>query len=99
MTPYEQLFTLMKKKEKKKETIIYEGIMTSEKTCTIGEIELEEEDIVIAEHLTTGYFKNINEKQPSKKEETTFVYPLKAGDVVLVVKINEEKYAIVERFE
>lgn len=80
------------------------GIMTGIKSCTVGELELDEEDLLIAEHLLTGYYTANNTKQPlnfddlsSLKSCIKFIPPLAKGDTVLVQQVNEETYAIVER--
>ena len=50
--------------------------MTSEKSCDIGDLELEHDDLLMAAHL---------------------VGKLTSGDIVLVQRLNEKKYAVIER--
>lgn len=76
------------------------GVMTGAKTCTVGELELDEEDLLIAEHLITGYYVAINPKNPYKSgdvPDSEYIPPLKAGDVVAVQQVDDETYAILER--
>lgn len=61
--------------------------MESAETCTVGELTLEKDDVLVAEHLKTGYMK----------DNDTKIKPLKKGDVVLVQRISEEMYIIIER--
>lgn len=86
MNPYEEMaFLLKNNKTEKKE--IFKGTMISETICKIGEIELDNKDYFMAEHLKTGY----------TDEKGVHIKPLKKSDVVLVLKLNDEKYIIVER--
>lgn len=63
------------------------GVMTSAKKCSVGDLELDEDDLLIAEHLITGYYTK-NDK---------YIKPLAKGDVVAVQQIDDETYAILER--
>lgn len=69
---------------------IYITTMKTKNTCNVNNLPLGEDDIYIAEHLTTGHMMKDGETYK-------FIRPLAAGDLVLLVKLNDEKYAIVER--
>lgn len=80
--------------------------MKDDKTCVIDTLELDADDLLVAEHLVTGYHKAVNGMYPAQKNDDTFVKPLKKGDIVLVQKlppsdsnarIDEETYIIIER--
>ena len=62
------------------------GEMTGPTSCRIGKLLLSGSDLLIAEHLTTGY-----------QAEKRFVEPLKQGDTVAVYRTGEERYIILER--
>lgn len=96
MNSYEKLLYILSK-QNKTEKNFYIGTMTSETSCDTGENELSEDDLLIAEHLKTGYFKNIDSENPALKNKDTYVSSLKKDDVVLVIKASQELYVIVER--
>lgn len=80
------------------------GIMTGVKSCIVGELELDEEDLLISKHLLTGYYTARDNEHPfnfddlsSLKSCIKFIPPLSKGDTVLVQQINDETYAILER--
>lgn len=73
------------------------GVMTGESSCKIGRLALSGSDLMIAEHLKTGYHQAVCDDAPSKKDENTFVAPLKSGDKVAVYRISDELYIILER--
>lgn len=98
MNPYEQILETMRQQGKKDNTApIQIGVMESETTCAIGELKLSDSDLLIAEHLTTGYHYAVDKTAPSKKDETTFIGALKKGDKVAVYRISDELYIILER--
>ncbi|WP_455714677.1 DUF2577 family protein [Anaerosporobacter sp.] len=86
---YEKLIVAIKQLCASKNNILL-GVMLSSNSCKINELQLDRDDLYIAEHLTTGYLR-FNE------DTYTNVEKLKLGDLVLVCKISDEKYAIIER--
>ncbi len=98
MDPYEEILSLMRNEGKKDNTApIQIGVMTGETSCKIGKLILSGSDLLIAEHLKTGYHYAVYDDKPSKKDKNTFVEPLKSGDKVAVYRINDELYIILER--
>ena len=95
MNPYEEILKTMRSEGGKNNTApIQIGTMENETTCKIGKLKLSGSDLLIAEHLKTGYYFAIDNETPSKKDETTFADPLKAGDKVAAYKVNDELYII-----
>lgn len=86
-----RLLKIMREQGKKDnpETLVI-GTMTSSNSCTIGELELDAEDLLVAECLVTGYHKAVNNSNPSLKNSNTFVEPLKKGDTVVLMKLEEQ---------
>jgi hypothetical protein len=86
---YEKLIKLMQELSEKSPAV-FMTVMDTASTCTVNELPLDADDLLIAEHLKTGWYS---------QEGATMKYiePLKAGDTVLVFKINDEQYAIIER--
>lgn len=87
MNAYEELLQVMRKEGKKENPAsIQLGIMTSATSCKIGKLTLSESDLLIAEHLKTGY-----------QSENAFIEPLKSGDKVAIYRMSDELYLILER--
>lgn len=98
MNAYEEILSLMRNEGKKDNTApIQIGTMTGATSCKIGKLPLSGSDLLIAEHLKTGYHCAVYEDAPSKKDKKTFVGPLKSGDEVAIYRISDEKYMILER--
>lgn len=98
MNPYEEILKIMRKEGKKDNTAsIQIGIMDSPMSCSIGDLKLSDTDLLIAEHLKTGYYYNIDDNRPSKKDKTTFIKGLEKGDKVAIYRISDELYIILER--
>lgn len=86
---YEKLIKAMKHLNSDKRNI-YLATMKSENSCKLNNITLDHDDLLIAEHLTTGYIRK-------EGFEYVEISKLNPGDMVLVLKLNDEKYVIVER--
>lgn len=96
--PYEEILDIMRNEGKKDNTAsIQIGVMTDATSCRIGKLPLSEGDLLIAEHLKTGYHCAVYDDTPSKKDKNTFVAPLKSGDKVAVYRVSDELYIILER--
>lgn len=88
MNAYEELLGVIQGESKKNSVALIQiGTMSSATSCSIGSLELSGNDLIVAEHLTTGYSLN----------ETTFISPLKKGDEVAIYRFSDEKYIILER--
>lgn len=98
MDPYEEILTVMRNEGSKDNTApIQIGEMTSAESCRIGKLTLSSGDLLIAEHLKTGYHYAVYNDEPSKKDANTFATPLKSGDKVAVYRVSDERYIILER--
>lgn len=98
MNPYEQMLKVMRTEGGKDNTApIQIGIMDSETSCSIGSLKLSDTDLLIAEHLKTGYHCAVDNDNPSKKDKNTFIGALQKGDKVAVYRISDESYIILER--
>lgn len=91
-----RLLNIMREQGKKDnpETLVL-GTMTSSDSCMIGDLPLDSEDLLIAEYLTTGYHKAVSGSNPSLKNEDTFIKPLKKGDQVVLMKIEEQDVYVI----
>jgi len=98
MNAYEQILETMRQQGRKDNTPpIQIGIMESADTCAIGKLKLSGSDLLIAEHLKTGYHYAVDNETPSKKDKNTFIGGLKKGDKVAVYRVSDELYIILER--
>lgn len=88
MNGYEKLIKQMRKQGAvNNESGVRLGQMINKTDCAVGDLTLYKEDLLIAEHLVTGY----------TAADGTIIQPLKKGDAVLVKRLSSEKYAIIER--
>ena len=71
------------------------GEMVSKTACVVGELKLEKDDYLISHHLT-DHEMTIEEPNESKKKVKVYS-TLKKGDIVLVQRISDEQYVIIER--
>lgn len=98
MNGYEEILKVMRTEGSKDNTApIQIGIMDSPTSCSIGKLKLSGSDLLIAQHLKTGYHYAVNNDTPSKKDKNTFVGALQKGDKVAVYRISDELYIILER--
>lgn len=97
-SPYEEILGIMRSEGKKDNAASIEiGEMTGPESCRIGKLKLSGDDLLIAEHLRTGYHCAVCDDAPSKKDKDTFVGPLRSGDLVAAYKVSDERYIILER--
>lgn len=89
MNGYEKIIKMMQQ-QSKSHSVIAITVMDTATTCRFNELPLDAEDILIADHLKTGWYKK-------NGDSMQYIEPVKAGDTVLIVKLSEELYAIVER--
>lgn len=102
MNGYEKFIKIMRDESKRGVSVPFIGIgeMTSSDSCKIGSLELDNDDLLIAEHLTKNYMHKLKIDVSSSHtvtDNSEYIKPLKKGDVVLLIRISEEKYAIIER--
>ena len=88
MTDYEKIISVMRKEgAKKNERGVRLAEMTEDFGVKAGELSLEKDDLVFAEHLITGY----------KDKDGNSIRPVGKGDSVLIKRLSDEKYAVIER--
>ncbi|BCN32064.1 hypothetical protein [Anaeromicropila herbilytica] len=89
MNGYEKIIRLMQQQSKSPSSIFL-ATMDTNSSCKVNGLNLDSEDLLIAEPLKTGYYTKDG-------DASKFIEPVKANDLVLVLKMNEEQYAIIER--
>ena len=98
MNAYEDILGVMRTEGAKDNTApIQIGVMDGAASCSIGKLKLSGDDLLIAQHLLTGYHCAVDNNTPSKKDKNTFVGALQAGDKVAVYRVSDELYIVLER--
>ena len=72
------------------------AVMTGPDSCEIGAFKLSREDLYIAEHLLKTVATKVNVPE-SHQDASTYIQPLQAGGIVLVQKVTETAYVVIER--
>ena len=72
------------------------AIMTGANTCKIGNTTLYAEDLYIPDRLLTSVCTKVNVPE-NHQDKSGYSAPLKAGDTVLIYKLSDTKYAILDR--
>ena len=95
MDAYEKLINIMRNQGAIKNPIgLQLAEMTGARSCDIGELHLEAEDLLISQHLTDY---EIEIELSGNKRNAKIYGHLKKGDVVLVQRMSDEKYVIIEK--
>jgi hypothetical protein len=98
MNGYEQILSIMRDQGSRgNPESIQIGIMDGPDSCSIGKLKLSRGDLLIAEHLITGYHCAVDNEIPSKQDTNTFIKCLQKGDRVAIYRISDELYIILER--
>ena len=95
MDAYEKIINIMRSQGAvKNPTGLQLAEMTDATSCDVGELHLEADDLLISQHLTD--YKIEIELSGSKKEAIIYGH-LKKGDLVLVQRMSDEKYVVIEK--
>lgn len=101
MNGYERIINLMREQGAvKNPTSLQLAEMTSATTCKIGDLKLEADDLLIAEHLTDYEIEIDIESEGELKVKNTKIKvhgALKKGDSVLIQRMSDEQYVIIEK--
>ena len=109
MNGYEKIINTIRSEARKngKHTISLKiGVMTSRKSCKIGQIELDKDDIYVSEHLTKKVLNKLDFQIESSggtshthkwTDKSEYFSPLKKGDVVLIAQISNLKFVILDK--
>lgn len=96
MNGYERIIHLMREQGAAKNPASLKlGEMTGDTSVKVNDLELDGDDLIIAEHLLDHEITIDTETEKNKK--ITVHGRLKAGDMVLVYRVNDEQYAIIEK--
>lgn len=95
MDAYEKIISIMRNQGAVKNPIgLQLAEMTDATSCDIGELHLEAEDLFISQHLTDY---EIEIELSGYKKDAIIYGHLKKGDIVLIQRISDEKYVIIEK--
>lgn len=85
---YEKIvFQMRSEGARKNEKGVFLGKMSGATSVNVSGLVLERDDLLFAQHLLTGYVSANGEK----------IEGLKKGDTVLLKRLSDEKYAVIER--
>lgn len=97
MTGYEKLLMLLRNEGSRyNPPSLLLGEMISTTEISLGRITLDADDYYIAEHLTKPLLTKLN-LSSNLADNSTYINPLKEGDIVLLYPLTEEKYVVIER--
>lgn len=99
MNGYERIIILMREQGAVKNPASLQlAEMTSATTCKIEDLKLEADDLLIAEHLTDYEIEIESEDDLEVPNMKIKVHgALKKGDLVLVQRMSDEQYIIIEK--
>lgn len=105
MNGYERIINMMREQGAVKNPASLQlGEMTSATSCKVGDLKLDADDLLIPEHLTDYEIKIDIENKGTLTAPTTTKNTkikvhgaLKKGDIVLVYRLSDEQYAIIDK--
>ena len=97
MNGYEKLLKIMQEEGMKNNPAkIVIGIMKSPTECEVAKNILDQDDFFVAEHLSMK--KNVNVVENDQEKQVEKIQSLlKAGDMVAVYRLSDEKYLILDK--
>lgn len=101
---YAEFLGMMREQGRKDNpTLIRIGVMQSSNSVKINDLVLNAEDLLIADYLLAGYTRQLKTPYISsvasetKQSQITYSNGLKAGDLVAVQDLGNNKYVILAR--
>lgn len=77
------------------------AVMTGERSCKTGNLELTAEDLMISESLLSPICSKVSETAPADggqcSDGSTYLQALKAGDVVLISQLSDSCFVIIAK--
>ena len=76
------------------------GVMTGERSCRVGDLDLSSEDLYIPDRLLRRMAIEVKadiDKDHGFHDRTTYSEPLRAGDLVVLQRLSDTKYAVLDR--
>lgn len=75
--------------------------MTGPNSCKIGNLELTKEDLLFSDRLLAPTCTKVSETAPGGggacTDRSTYLTALKAGDMVAVYQVSDDKFIVLER--
>lgn len=97
MTPYEKIIIMMRKQGMDQNPSgLLLGEMTSKNTCKIGDQEYQGDDLLVAQHLIKPICTSVLVTD-THNDASTYLQPLKSGDLVILYPISSTQYVIIEK--
>lgn len=80
---------------------IQTAVMTGANTCQLGELPLDAEDLIFAEHLLKPVLSKlqiqVNPDSGAVTDYSAYLEPLKKGDIVAVQRLSDSCYMVLEK--
>jgi hypothetical protein len=76
------------------------GRMTGESSCKTGDLDLSSADLYIPDRLLKPMAYEVDasiDKDHGFHDRTKYIEPLKAGDLVVLYRLSDTKYVILDR--
>ncbi len=97
MNPYEQMAAFLRERSGNSENVIQLAEMTGPRSCKRGDgFPLYAQDLYIPDRLLQPVCVSVNVPE-THKDTSSYNGALKAGDVVVICRVTNTKYVILER--
>lgn len=76
------------------------AVMTGAASCRVGDLDLSSEDLYIPDHLLKPVATKVRvsfDEHGVFHDETQYLAPLKAGDLVVLQRLSDTKYVVLNR--
>lgn len=100
MNQYEKLISIIQDQSVKfNSESLKIGEMTSGDTCKCGGLTLDRDDLYISDHLLNRVCVEVDVSIIDGQilDKSKYTEPLKAGDLVVLYRLSDEKYLLLER--
>lgn len=97
MDPYAELIDMMRNQGAiQNGPGIQLGVMTGSASCKIGDLPIFSEDLYIPDRLQEPVCTKVNIPE-THADKSTYSSPLKEGDAVVLYRLSDTKYVILDR--
>ena len=97
MDPFLEIAGLMREQGTvHKQGMLQLATMTGTNTCSIGNLPIFAEDLYIPDRLLSAVCTQVSVPE-SHQDKSSYSMPLKTGDTVVLFKLSDTKYVILDR--
>lgn len=76
------------------------GVMTGASSCKVGDLSLDADDLYFPDHLLIRVATKVRvsfDEHGVFHDETEYIEPLKAGDLVVLYRLSDTRYIVLGR--